>query len=113
MVECWPAGVPVPQTLSESIPLFFVARNENSFWVAREAEGRTGGIFLFKRSAVRFAEDNSAPVGCATMFPTERIELDVANRGGVVAGWADALLRMARRGPNRAPGPSDLRVTHP
>jgi hypothetical protein len=42
--------------LSESIPLFFIARNRAGLWVAREAEGHTGGIFLFKRSAVRFAE---------------------------------------------------------
>ena len=34
--------------LSESIPLFFIARNRAGLWVAREAEGHTGGIFLFK-----------------------------------------------------------------
>jgi hypothetical protein len=88
---------PNAQTLSESIPLFFIARNGNGLWVAREAEGRTGGVFLFKRSAIRFAENHSAPVGCATMFPSERLELDVDNRGGVLAGWIDAALRMAAR----------------
>ena len=31
--------------LSGSIPLFFIARNRVGFWIAREVEGRTGGIF--------------------------------------------------------------------
>jgi hypothetical protein len=88
---------PNAQALSESIPLFFIARNGNGLWVAREAEGRTGGVFLSKRSAIRYAENHSAPVGCATMFPAERLELDVGNRGGMLAGWIDALLRMAAR----------------
>ena len=104
---------PNPQALSESIPLFFVARNDNGFWVVREAEGRSGGIFLFKRSAVRFAENNSAPVGCATMFPTEQLELDVKNQGGTIAGWLDAILRMARQKQNRTYGPSGLGAKHP
>jgi hypothetical protein len=70
--------------LSESIPLFFIGRNRLGFWVAREAEGRTGGVFLFKRSALRFATRNSAPAGCATMVLNDRLELDVENRGDPV-----------------------------
>jgi hypothetical protein len=50
--------------LSDSIPFYFIARNRVGLWVAREAEGRAGGIFLFKQSALRFAETNSAPHGC-------------------------------------------------
>jgi hypothetical protein len=88
---------PNSQALSESIPLFFIARNEHGLWVAREAEGRTGGMFLFKRSAVRFAQSRSASGGCATMFPTERLELDVVNDGGTCAAWVDAVLRMTAR----------------
>lgn len=83
--------------LSESIPLFFIARNSVSLWVAREADGRTGGIFLFKTSALRFAKKNSAPKGCATMFLAERLELDVANRGNRLMGWIGAALQAAAR----------------
>ncbi len=78
---------------SGSIPLFFIGRNKSGFWVAREAEGRTGGLFLFKRSALRFAEKNCAPVGCATMFLAERFELDVENQGNPLAAWLDAIRR--------------------
>jgi hypothetical protein len=73
--------------LSESIPLFFIGRNARGFWVAREAEGRTGGVFLSKRSAVRFANRNSAPAGCATMFLNDRLELDVENQGSLIVAW--------------------------
>ncbi len=52
--------------LSGSIPLFFIGRNHSGFWVAREADGRSGGPFLLKRAAARFARKKSAPAGCAT-----------------------------------------------
>jgi hypothetical protein len=83
--------------LSESIPLFFIARNRAGLWVAREAEGRTGGIFLFKRSALRFAERSSGPRGCATMFLAEHFELDVENRGDQLIGWIGAVLNVVAR----------------
>jgi hypothetical protein len=80
--------------LSETIPLFFIGRNKRGLWMAREAEGRTGGIFLFRRSAQGFAKRNSAPIGCATMFLAERFELDVENQGNPVVAWLDVALRM-------------------
>ena len=83
--------------VSELIPLFFIARNRAGLWVAREAEGHTGGIFLFKRSAVRFAEKSSAPRGCATMFRAEHFELDVENRGNQLIGWIGAVLNVVAR----------------
>jgi hypothetical protein len=76
---------PTSDALSESIPLFFIGRNALGFWVAREAKGRTGGVFIFRRSALRFANTNSAPAGCATMFLNERLELDVKNQGNPLA----------------------------
>jgi hypothetical protein len=85
---------PDPRVLSASIPLFFIGRNKYGFWVARAAEGQVGGIFLMKRSALRFAAKNSAPAGCATMFLTERFELDVENQGGVLAADLDAMIRI-------------------
>lgn len=85
------------RVLSEAIPLFFIGRNQNRLWVAREAEGRKGGVFLFKASALRFAARHSAPAGCATMFLSERFDLDVANEGGWFAAGLDALLRAAAR----------------
>ena len=83
--------------VSETIPLFFIARNKVGLWVAREAEGRTGGIFLFKRSALRFAERNSAPTGCATMLLAERLELDLENRGNRLIGLIGGVLNMVAR----------------
>jgi hypothetical protein len=94
---------PDPRVLSASIPLFFIGRNTYGFWVARAAEARAGGIFLLKRSALRFAAKNSAPAGCATMFLSERFELDVENQGGVLAAGLDAMIRIIA-----APAPPPL-----
>jgi hypothetical protein len=85
---------PSSDAFSESIPLFFIGRNALGFWVAREAQGRAGGVFLFRRSALRFANVNSAPAGCATMFLNERLELDVKNHGNPIAA---ALVGIASR----------------
>jgi hypothetical protein len=85
---------PDPRVLSTSIPLFFIGRNKYGLWVVRAAEERAGGIFLLKRSALRFAAKKSAPAGCATMFLSERFELDVENQGSVLAAGLDAAIRI-------------------
>jgi hypothetical protein len=74
----------------------------------REAEGRAGGIFLLKRSAMRFAAKYSAPAGCATMFLSERFELDVENQGSALACGLDAIARIVTA---PAPPPSPLMVS--
>jgi hypothetical protein len=79
--------------LSETIPFFFIGRNKRGLWIVREAEGRTGGIFIFKKSALRFAARASAPIGYATMLLAERFELDIENRGNPLAAWLDKALR--------------------
>jgi hypothetical protein len=78
--------------------------------VVREAEGKAGGIFLRKRSAVRFAARKSAPTGCATMFLSDRFELDVENRGSALAEALDAVIRIVTA-PAPPPPPSPLMVS--
>jgi hypothetical protein len=83
---------PDASVLIRSIPLFFIGRNKNGLWIAREAEGRASGIFLLKQSAFHFAQKHSAPIGCATMFLAEPIELDTDNLGNPLARLLDAAL---------------------
>ncbi len=91
---------PDASALSEAIPLFYIGRNKYGVWVAREAEGPSGGLFLFKQSAARFARRQSEPHGCAMMFLAEPFELDVDNQGSRVAGlFAAASKVVARRAP--------------
>jgi hypothetical protein len=85
--------------LSTAIPLFYIGRSSHGFWVVREAEGRNGGLFLRRQSALRFARD-SEPAGCATMFLSEPLELDVENGGGrLAAGLTTAIDFTERRLP--------------
>ena len=72
---------PDPSIINESIPLFYIGQNKKGRWVVREAEGRSGGLFLFKQWAVRFARRQSEPFGCAIMFLAEPIELDIDSQG--------------------------------
>jgi hypothetical protein len=90
---------PDARVLSEAIPLFFIGRNKHGLWVVREAEGRTGGVFLLKRSALGFAKQNSAPAGCAIMFLVESFELDTEseNQGSRFVTWLEAIRRGWRR----------------
>jgi hypothetical protein len=88
---------PDSDVLGSSIPLFFITRNKIGLWIAREAEGHTGGIFLFKRSALRFAKTSSGASGCATMSLANRLELDIENRGSRLVAWVAALLKLLTR----------------
>jgi len=86
-----------PGIVNEAIPAFFIGRNKEGFWVARDAKGRIGGIFLLENSALSFARRNSRPAGCATIFPTERIELDLENKGNPLAAQLGSLIHFATR----------------
>lgn len=73
-----------PDVVSASIPAFFIGRNKAGLWVARETNGRVGGLFLFKSSAIAFANRQSKPARCALVFPAEAFELDIENRGNLL-----------------------------
>jgi hypothetical protein len=72
---------PDASIINESIPLFYIGQNKKGRWVVREADGRSGGLFLFKPWAVSFARRQSEPSGCAIMFLAESIELDIDSQG--------------------------------
>ena len=88
---------PDASALSEAIPLFYIGRNKSGLWVVREAAGCSGGLFLFKQSAARFARRQSEPAGCAMMFLAEPFDLDVENQGGRVAGLLAAAGKIVAR----------------
>ena len=90
--------------VNASIPTFFVGRNRDGFWIARDAKGEHGGIFLFRNSALAFARRASQPFGCATVFPSERFELDVENQGNPLVGYLKPLLRLLSAGSSGAAG---------
>jgi len=103
-----PAGTATPfrpldaGIVSQAIPAFFIGRNGDGFWVARDAKGRIGGLFLLKASAVSFARTQSAPAGCATIFPIDRFELDLKNNGNPLIPFLRPLMRLAQHLRRRA-----------
>ena len=86
-----------PDVISAAIPAFFIGRNRAGLWVAREAHGRIGGLFLFKSSAVDFANRQSAPARCALVFPSETFELDIENRGNSLIALAAQARQLVAR----------------
>ena len=86
-----------PDVVSAAIPAFFIGRNSAGLWVAREANGRVGGLFLFKSSAIDFAKRQSKPDRCALVFPTEMFELDIENRGNPLIVLAEQARRLLAR----------------
>jgi len=86
-----------PDVVSAAIPAFFIGRNGAGLWVAREANGRVGGLFLFKSSAVDFANRQSGLARCALVFPAETFELDIENRGNPLIVLADGARRLFAR----------------
>ncbi len=51
---------PGPEILNEAISVVFIGRNRDGLWVARDAEGKFGGLFWRKESALRFAKRTAA-----------------------------------------------------
>lgn len=86
-----------PGIVSDAIPAFFIGRNKEGSWVARDANGRIGGVFLLESSALSFARRNSRSTGCATIFPSETIELDLENRGNPFVTHLAGLRHLATR----------------
>ena len=83
------------------IPAFFIGRNMEGFWVARDTKGQIGGIFLLENSALSFARRHSRPAGCAAIFPSERFELDLENNGNPLVTQLGWLKRLAMQGRQR------------
>jgi hypothetical protein len=84
-----------PGIVNASIPGFFIGRNKEGFWLARGVKGQIGGIFLLESSALAFARRNSRPSGCATIFPSERFELDLENQGNPFIVYLRPSMRLA------------------
>jgi len=87
-----------PSVLNASIPAFFIGRNKDGFWLARDVKGQVGGMFLFESSALAFTRRKAFPSGCATIFPSERFELDVENQGNPLIEYLQPLMRLVLRG---------------
>jgi hypothetical protein len=87
-----------PDIVNAEIPAFFIGRNSEGFWLARDVKGQAGGIFLFESSALRFARSNSWPLGCATIFPSERFELDLENQGNPLITYLRPAMHVAVQG---------------
>jgi hypothetical protein len=83
--------------VSEAIPAFFIGRNKQGFWVARDARGKIGGIFLLESSALSFARESCRPEACATIFLSERFELDLENSGNPLVRYLAPWITLARR----------------
>jgi hypothetical protein len=88
---------PSADILNEAIPAFFIGRNRSGFWVARDADAKSGGLFWSREAALRFAR-TFWPDGCATIFPQALFELDIENNGNPLISWLEAALHwLARR----------------
>lgn len=92
----WPRR-PSPGLLSERIPLFYISRDTDGFWLARHADAAVGGLFLRRRSAMNFAKRFCAPIPCATMILAEPHALDTENRGNRLAPRLRPAMRLTRR----------------
>src|SRR5512140_2782482 len=85
-----------PDIVSEAIPAFFIGRNREGLWVARDVNGRIGGLFLRENSALSFARMHSGAAGCATVYLSERFELDLETDGNPSVVQLASLFAFAR-----------------
>ena len=87
--------------LNASIPAFYIGCDKDGFWLARDAKGRLGGLFLLQSSAVAFARRRAWPSGCATVFSSEVVELDVENQSNPLIEYLRPVMRLLMQGLHR------------
>ena len=92
---------PGPDVLNETIPVVFIGRNRDGFWVVRDAEAKFGGLFWRKQAALDFAKANAAPGGYAAVFPQAPFELDMENHGNPLIGHLATAQRLLSREAHR------------
>jgi hypothetical protein len=92
-VPARPFQRPGSDVLNAAIPVVFIGRNRHGFWVARDADGKFGGLFWNKESALRFVKRAAASTGCATVFPQAQFELDIKNDGSPLIGCISVVRR--------------------
>ena len=90
-----------PGAVCEAIPAFFIGRNQEGFWVARDARGQIGGLFLSESGALSFARRNGDSAACATIYPSSVFELDLENMGNPLITPLLLLKRFASRARRR------------
>ncbi len=95
---------PDPSIVSRAIPLVYVGRNRDGFWVALDADTRIGGLFLFKSGALRFAHRRRRGILSATMEMAQ-LELPGRNRGNPVVGHLATAKHAAVRLLSKLAGP--------
>ncbi|MDH2349398.1 hypothetical protein QCM77_08960 [Bradyrhizobium sp. SSUT18] len=86
-----------PDVVSASIPAFFIGRNTAGLWIARDANGRIGGLSCSRARRSISANRQSKPARCALVFPTGTFGLDIENRGNPLIVLATRLLEGAKR----------------
>jgi hypothetical protein len=77
---------PDSSVVNRAIPLVYVGRNRDGFWVALDADTRIGGLFLFRSGALRFGHRRRNGTLSATMEVAE-LELPGRNRGNPLVGY--------------------------
>ena len=63
--------------LNGTIPVVFIGRNRDGFWVARDAEAKFGGLFWRKQAALDFAKATPPPADTPPCFRKRAFELDM------------------------------------
>jgi hypothetical protein len=95
---------PDPSIVSKAIPLVYVGRNHDGFWVALDVDTRIGGLFLFKSGALRFGHRRRNGILGATMEMAE-LELPGRNRGNSLVGYLAIAKHAAARLLSKLTGP--------
>jgi hypothetical protein len=73
-----------PGILNEATPALLVVRNQEGFWVARNAKGEFRGMFLLEQSAVSFARRHSRPVERTMASPSRPVQLDLKSNNSLL-----------------------------
>jgi hypothetical protein len=79
-----PNCLPMPRAQTRPPQRFLVGRSSTGQWVARDEQGRCGGLFASHADALHFARREMADTPCAIALVTEPLELFLKPESGAV-----------------------------
>jgi hypothetical protein len=80
-----PNCLPTPRAQTRKPQRFLVGRSSAGQWVARDDQGRCGGLFASHADALHFARREMTDTPCAIALVTEPLELFLKPESGAVA----------------------------
>ncbi|HLN48545.1 MAG TPA: hypothetical protein VK251_03465 [Steroidobacteraceae bacterium] len=85
-----PEPEPLSRTSSSRVPQFLIGKDSRGRWVVRDKRGLSGGLFVNRADAIKFAMFESGRCARAVIMVPGGLEFDMARPSGLTVLYRPA-----------------------